>query len=181
MALASLAQSSYKTNVVPSLLLISTFLRLMLNSEAPRVAVLSSVAAEIPAPTRSLYAGNKAALSMFLRSLRIELECLALPGSLTKKIGITIVHSASIETGLRASALDAAIDGEGGGSTKSANNEVKQKAMTATYVAEQVVQAIDQEKDEVWLPKSYWWISKFAMVLVPNIVKQGAKRKYGFA
>lgn len=179
--LSSLAISSYKANVLPAFLLISTFLPLLLKSSSPRIAVLSSIAAEIPAPTRAIYGANKAALSMLLRSLRIEIANLQLSPGHTKKIGVTIVHPASIRTGLRASALDAEVS-----LLSSKNEEVssldkeERSAMTPDYVAERTVQAIDQEQDELWLPEYYWWISKFAMAFVPGLVKRGARRKYDF-
>ena len=109
---------------------------------------------------------------MLLRCLRIELESLVLDSSPRKSIGITIVHPASIDTGLRSSALDAI-----------ANEEAmsrERKTMTAAYVADETMKAIDRQQDEVWLPKSYWWISKVGTVLVPDLVKRGAKKKYGF-
>ena len=112
---------------------------------------------------------------MLLRSMRIELESLVVSASPDQKrrIGITLVHPASIDTGLRGSALDAPLTAHGSTSER--------KAMSASYVAEQVVKAIRSQEDEVWLPKSYWWISKVAMVLLPDVVKNGAKKKYGFA
>jgi NAD(P)-dependent dehydrogenase (short-subunit alcohol dehydrogenase family) len=173
--LASLATASYNANVRPSLLLVPAFLQLLLESPAPRLAVLSSVAAEIPAPTRAIYAAHKAALSMLLRSMRIELESLVVSAAPEEKrrIGITLVHPASIDTGLRSSALDAPATAHASTSER--------KAMSASYVAEQVNEAIRNQEDEVWLPKSYWWISKLAMFLVPGVVKNGAKKKYGFA
>ena len=179
-ALSSLAQASYKANVLPSLLLLSTLLPLLLKSTSPRLAVLSSVAAEIPAPTRALYAGHKAALSMLLRSLRIELENLIVEGGAKKSIGITIVYPASIKTGLRASALDAPNETVHHVDAGAINLKEDRKALSPLYVAKQVVRAIDQEKDELWLPEAYWWISKIGMILVPGIVKRGAKRKYAF-
>ena len=175
--LASLATASYNANVLPSLLLVPAFLNLLLASPASRLAVLSSVAAEIPAPTRAIYAAHKAALSMLLRSMRIELESLIVSASPSadqkRRIGITLVHPASIDTGLRSSALDAPATAHASTSER--------KAMSASYVAEQVNEAIRNQEDEVWLPKSYWWISKLAMVLLPGVIKNGAKKKYGFA
>lgn len=173
-ALATLAQRSHAANVLPSLLVCTALLPLLLQSSAPRIVVFSSVAAEIPAPTRAIYAANKAALSMLLRSLRIELEGLVASVQIQprKTIGITIVHPASINTGLRTSALDASSDSE---------QPRERKAMSPLYVAQRTVSAIARGQDEVWLPDSYWWISKVAMILVPGLVKSGAKRKYGFA
>ena len=174
--LSQLAQQSHSANVLPSLLLCTALLPALLKSPAPRVTVLSSVAAEIPAPTRALYAANKAALSMALRSLRIELENLVLKeqsGKFWRKsVGVTIVHPASIDTGLRSSALDADVGQSG---------SKERKAMQPGHVARSAIEAIQYEEDEVWLPKSYWWISKVGMVLLPNRVKGGAKKKYGFA
>lgn len=182
---ADVAARSYSANVTPSLLLTTAFLPLLLASESPRIAVLSSVAAEIPAPTRAIYAANKAAASMLMRSLRIELEGLLLasdegadPPS-RRKIGITLVHPASIDTGLRSSALD--LDSSPAASSDDAAPASKErKAMSPSYVAEEIVTSIAREEDEVWLPRSYWWISKVAMVLLPDMVKQGARKKYGF-
>lgn len=183
---ATIASQSYSANVTPSLLLTTAFLPLLLASSSPRIAVLSSVAAEIPAPTRAIYAANKAAASMLMRSLRIELEQLVQESADSKgrrrsKIGITLIHPASIDTGLRSSALDVVAPLSASGPSAAGHGQGKErKTMTPLYVAEQVIRAISQEKDEVWLPRSYWWISKLAMVLLPEVVNQGARKKYGF-
>ena len=112
---------------------------------------------------------------MILRCMRIELESLTLQeqsGRVWRKsVGLTIVHPASIDTGLRASALD--------GDITSAQSK-EQKALQPREVGRSIISALKCEEDEVWLPKSYWWISKVGMVLLPDRVKAGAKRKYGF-
>lgn len=171
-ALSSLAQQSYKANVMPTLLLVTALLPMLLKSDKPRIASLSSVAAEIPAPTRAIYAANKAAASMSLRCLRIELESLAVHASDERKsIGVTIIHPASIDTGLRSSALDADVR---------SSQSSERKAMSPRYVAQRIIEGLRSQEDEIWLPGSYWWISKIAMLVLPNVVKRGAKRKYGF-
>lgn len=176
--MASIAQASYDVNVLSCLKTISAMLPLLAHSPRPRIAVLSSVAAEIPAPTRSIYAANKAALSMFLRSLRIELEDVQIPDK--RPVGISIVHPASIKTGLRGKALDAVQTEGRSGTVEKRPQSHEKSAMTAEYVAQQVKRAIDEEIDEMWLPKSYWWVAKVGMVLFPDLIAAKAKKKYNW-
>lgn len=128
-----------------------------------------------------MYAANKAAVSMLMRSLRIELEKLFLSSEdEQRRIGVTLVHPASIATGLRAAALDSSISNGDTPMEPAAQDSKERKAMTALSVAQAVVDALDRGTDEVWLPGSYWWIAKLVMPLLPGIVARGAKKKYGF-
>ena len=111
---------------------------------------------------------------MLLRSLRIELRKLNTQGNQTRPIGITLVYPASINTGLRASALDTSPD-------ERMHSAAEAKAMTPVYVARRTIQAIAEEKDELWLPASYWWIAKIAQLVIPGIIERGAIKKYAFA
>ncbi|KAK9895605.1 NAD(P)-binding protein [Cystobasidium minutum MCA 4210] len=173
---SGVAKASYDANVLSCMLTVAALVPLLQHATTPRIAVLSSVAAEIPAPTRSIYAAHKAALSMFLRCLRIELDSVPV-GKLSpnagKGIGISIIHPASINTGLRSRALDSS-------SSAGATQEHESSAMTPEYVAEQVKKAIDLEVDEVWLPGLYWWVAKVGMVMAPEFIAKKAKRKYNW-
>lgn len=111
---------------------------------------------------------------MLMRSLRIELRKLTVQGNQTRAIGITVVYPASINTGLRASALDTSPD-------EKSHSLVEAKAMTPVYVARRTIQAIAEEKDELWLPSSYWWIAKIAQLVIPGVIERGAIKKYAFA
>jgi short-subunit dehydrogenase len=180
-SLISVAKASYDANVLSCMNTIKVFLPLLQQSSRPRIAVLSSVAAEIPAPTRSIYAAHKAALSMFLRCLRIELDSLPVGKASevhSRGVGISIIHPASISTGLREKSLDAQESASGTVSEHAVVQQYEKSAMSPEYVAEQVKRAIDCEIDEVWLPGLYWWVAKVGMVIAPGFIARKAKEKY---
>lgn len=180
-ALTKIAEASYKANVLSCMITIAKLVPLLQLSSRPRIAVLSSVAAEIPAPTRSIYAAHKAALSMFLQCLRIEFDSLPVGNGLHRShsgIGISIIHPASINTGLRDKSLDGELKTSQAGQGPSSVQGHEKNAMTAEFVARRVKGAIDDEIDEVWLPGMYWWVAKVAMVISPSFIARKAKQKY---
>lgn len=183
-SLLSVAKASYEANVLSCMNTINVLLPLLQQSSRPRIAVLSSVAAEIPAPTRSIYAAHKAALSMFLRCLRIELDSLPVgkaSGSQYRGVGISIIHPASIRTGLREKSLDIREQISDQTSSIAGAQQHEKSAMSAEYVAEQVKKAIDYEIDEMWLPSLYWWVAKVGMVVAPDFIARKAKKKYNWS
>lgn len=178
---AAVARASYDANVLSCMLTIKALVPLLEASSRPRIVALSSVASELPAPTRSIYAAHKAALSMFLRCLRIELDRWPVDGSQSTPghgIGISIIHPASIKTGLRGKALDVSTSGAHSAQPAVRIQEHEKNAMSAEYVAEQVKRAADYETDEVWLPGWYWWVAKVGMIVAPDFIAQKAKKKY---
>lgn len=180
----AVAQASYNANVLSCMNTINNLLPLLKLSSRPQIAVLSSVAAEIPAPTRSIYAAHKAALSMFLRCLRIELDSVPVgtgPYGRGQGIGISIIHPASINTGLRGKSLDAVGSATDITGTFSGVQKHEKNAMSAEYVAEQVKKAVELEIDEMWLPGLYWWVAKVFMVIAPGFIARKAKKKYNWS
>lgn len=118
---------------------------------------------------------------MFLRCLRIELDSVSVGKNSNgpcKGIGISIIHPASINTGLRGKALDTFSSTSDTPEGLVPIQEHEKNTMTAEYVAEQVKRAIDSEIDEMWLPGLYWWLAKVGMVIAPDFIARKAKEKY---
>lgn len=179
--MTNIAKASYDANVLSCMNTISKLLPHLQLSSRPRIAVLSSVAAEIPAPTRSIYAAHKAALSMFLRCLRIELDSLPVGNGSQgpcRGVGISIIHPASINTGLRGKSLDSRESASDTPTGHAGPQEYERSAMSPEYVAAEIKRAVDFEIDEMWLPGLYWWVAKVGMVVAPDFIARKAKKKY---
>jgi len=127
-------------------------------SPSPSICQISSIAAMIPAPTRSLYGSTKAASFILYRSLSIE----------HPRIGFSIVCPATVEGDFRSSAVDF-------GDVR----ESLKGALKAEYVARECVKAVDDGTKLVLLPRAYWLINLVSWIL-PSVVERGARKKYNF-
>lgn len=68
------ARACSEINFIGTTLALATFLPLLSKSKSPVLHHLSSVAATIPAPRRTIYAATKAAALMAVESCRVECE-----------------------------------------------------------------------------------------------------------
>ncbi|EKM60647.1 uncharacterized protein PHACADRAFT_85124 [Phanerochaete carnosa HHB-10118-sp] len=132
------------------------------SSRSPSVALISSAAAIIPAPTRSLYCASKAASLILYQSLAIE----------HPRVNFTHVIPATVEGDFRASAVDA-------GPVREASPN--QHGLKRDYVAQQLIHAVDHGEKEVLLP---WWYVRSGHLLYwtfPSIIEYLGRKKYKFA
>ncbi|PVF99027.1 NAD(P)-binding protein [Serendipita vermifera] len=154
-----IAQKAIDGNFTGPLLTAVTFIpQLQSTSPSPSVLLVSSVAALIPAPTRSLYCASKASSLMLFRALAIE----------HPKVSFSHICPGTIEGNFRASAVD-------GGDVR----EVLEGALKSEYVAKQCIKMVDNSKDMLVLPFKYYlgmWMSWIA----PSFVNWRARVKYGF-
>jgi short-subunit dehydrogenase len=126
-----------------------------------QIIIVSSASGTIPAPTRSLYTASKHALTGFFRSLRIEVG---------HKIHICHVMPGSVDTPLRATALDA---------NESLTSTTSRKAMAPSDCASKILTAASESQDEVYIPY-YYKIATALSVYFPNLINHIAKKKYNY-
>ncbi|CDZ96720.1 Predicted dehydrogenase [Phaffia rhodozyma] len=95
------ARQSMETNFMGPLVSYATFVPLLSEtSTSPTIALLSSVAALLPAPTRSIYASSKSAAQALFQTLAVESELQGLG------VQFLSVVAGSVRTDLRKRALD---------------------------------------------------------------------------
>ncbi|RUS18322.1 hypothetical protein BC938DRAFT_476016 [Jimgerdemannia flammicorona] len=135
-------------------------------SRAPNVIVVSSMAGKTGTPTRGIYAGSKHAVHGFFDSLRVEVE--------KYNVHVGIVCPGTVDTGLRASAVDlrpqeaeAAVHG----STKG--------KLSPRACAERILRASDAREREVYVPGWYYW-TLWMKVASPELLDGFARKKYGY-
>ena len=130
-------------------------------SRSPAIALVSSAAAIIPAPTRSLYCATKSASLMLYQSLSIE----------HPKVKFTNILPATVEGDFRASAVD-------GGPVREA--EPNKRGLKRDYVARRLIGAVDDGQRMVYLP---WWFVRLGHLLywmLPSVVDRVGSKKYRF-
>ncbi|KIJ32092.1 hypothetical protein M422DRAFT_53094 [Sphaerobolus stellatus SS14] len=154
------AAAAIRGNFTGPLLSLAAFIPLLENSSSrPATLLVSSVAAVIPAPTRTLYAASKAASLVLFQSLSIE----------HPEVKFTAVLPATVEGDFRASAVD-------GGLVR----ENLTKCLKREHVAQACIDAVDAGTRTVWLPLLYR-IFHFLYWITPDAVDQGARKKYNFS
>lgn len=130
-------------------------------SKSPSILLVSSVAAIIPAPTRTLYCSTKAASLLLYQALAIE----------HRDIAFTFIVPSTIEGNFRASAVDS-------GPTR--EKDPNKHGLKTDYVAKRCVQAVDQGvTGTVYLPW-VWRLAHWLYLTWPSVIERGAARKYNF-
>ncbi|KAG8895914.1 hypothetical protein FRB99_000279 [Tulasnella sp. 403] len=137
---------------------LETIPMLELTSKSPAILLVSSAAAIIPAPTRSLYVASKGASLLLYQSLAIE----------HPRIKFSNVIPATVEGNFRASTVD-------GGDTK----EEAKGVLKRDYVATCCVDAVDRGVKVMFLPGRYR-LFHLLYWLFPSVVERGAARKYNW-
>lgn len=152
-------RKSLETNYLGPLATYATFLpSLSATSTHPTVVLLSTVAAVLPTPTRTLYSGSKGASHALLASLALESDVLGL--------GVEFIEvlAGSVNTAMRTRAVDAASAAPG-----SADEPPAKWSLEPAAVAASVIEAVDSglgdgtraealRLRQVWLPaKPYRW------------------------
>jgi short-subunit dehydrogenase len=129
------------------------------SSKKPAIALISSLAAVVPAPTRAIYCSTKSAGLLLFQSLAIEH-----PG-----IKFSNIIPATIEGDFRASAVD-------GGDVR----EVLKGALSKEDVAQAIIRAVDTEQRTVWMPSTMRF-APFLYWIWPSFIERKARKKYNFA
>lgn len=129
-------------------------------SPSPSILLVSSLAAVIPAPSRTLYASTKAASLVLYQALSIE----------HPSIRFSAILPYTVEGDFRASAVDAGPVREADPSKHGLKREV---------VARRCVQAIDAGEKAVFLP-AFYRAGLFLYWIFPAFVEWRARKKYGF-
>ncbi|KAF9491629.1 NAD(P)-binding protein [Pleurotus eryngii] len=129
-------------------------------SPSPSILLVSSLAAVIPAPSRTLYASTKAASLVLYQALSIE----------HPNICFSAILPYTVEGDFRASAVDAGPVREADPGKHGLKREV---------VAQRCVQAIDAGEKAVFLP-TFYRAGLFLYWIFPAFVEWRARKKYGF-
>ena len=136
---------------------------LQFSSVSPSILLVSSLAACVPAPTRSVYAATKASSLLLYQSLSIEHPA----------ITFSFVMPTRVEGSFRQTAIDR-------GDGPDVYQETSKKSLSQETVAKRCIQAIDAGEKHVFMPWAfcrsgqavYWWR--------PSITEGIARRMYGF-
>ncbi|KAG8858540.1 hypothetical protein FRB96_005212 [Tulasnella sp. 330] len=153
------AARAMTSNYVGPLVTATTFIPMLeLTSKAPAILLISSAAAIMPAPTRSLYCSTKGASLLLYQSLAIE----------HPKIQFSNIIAATVEGNFRAGAVDS-------GPVR----ESVTRALTRKYVSEVCVDAIDRGKRNAIIPGSYR-VAHALYWIYPNLIHRLGRNKYNF-
>ncbi|CAE6426848.1 unnamed protein product [Rhizoctonia solani] len=156
----SVAIKAIEGNYMGPLVSIITMIPLLeSSSKKPAVALISSLAAVVPAPTRAIYCSTKSAGLLLFQSLAIE----------HPRIKFSNIIPATIEGDFRASAVD-------GGDVR----EVLKGALSREEVAQAIVRAVDTEQRAVWMPRTMRF-APFLYWVWPGFVEKKARKKYNFS
>jgi len=156
-----IASAALKANYFGPLVSAISLIPLLQNtSPAPSILLVSSLAAVIPPPTRTLYASTKAASLTLYQALAVE----------HPQIAFSFVLPATVEGDFRASAVD-------GGRVREADPNTT--GLKRTDVARRCISAIDYGEKQVFMPASM----RFGQLLYwiwPTFVEKKAAEKYNF-
>ncbi|EJF64609.1 NAD(P)-binding protein [Dichomitus squalens LYAD-421 SS1] len=149
-------------NYIGPLVCAVTFIPLLsLTSTAPSVLLMSSLAAVVPAPTRSLYTSTKASSLLLYQSLAIE----------HPSIKFTFILPSTVEGDFRASAVD-------GGTVREA--DPNKNGLKRTTVARRSILAVDRGEKLVFMPPVTGRFAHLCYWVFPSFIEVLAARKYNF-
>jgi short-subunit dehydrogenase len=134
---------------------------LQATSPSPSILLLSSLAAVVPAPTRSLYGATKAASLHLFRTLALEHPA----------IHFTHVLPSTVEGSFRASAVD--------DPSAVVEADPNTTGLKREWVASKCMQALDEGARTVFLP-AFMTLATPIMWLVPEYIDWRARTKYNF-
>ncbi|KAI6022474.1 hypothetical protein BKA83DRAFT_4279207 [Pisolithus microcarpus] len=162
------AQAAINGNYLGPLVASVTFIPLLTyTSPSPTILLLSSVAAVIPPPTRSIYASTKCASLMLFQALQIE----------HPSINFTFVLPATIEGNFRASAVDNPPNWTG--APKVHEDDPNKNGLKREVVARRCIRAIDRGEKTVYIPR-YFRAAQILYWLWPAFIEWRARVKYNF-
>ncbi|KAG5640680.1 hypothetical protein DXG03_007544 [Asterophora parasitica] len=157
-----ISAAATRGNYVGPLVSAITFIPLLTTtSAAPSILLISSLAALIPAPTRTLYASTKAASLVLYQALSIE----------HPRIAFTFFTPSTVEGDFRASAVDSGPVREKNPNTHGLKRE---------EVARRCVRAVDVGEKTVFMP-NLMRFGHFLYWVWPAFVEWRARKKYNFS
>ncbi|KAK2464884.1 hypothetical protein APHAL10511_002960 [Amanita phalloides] len=164
---SNIATEALRGNYIGPLISAVTFIPLLQQtSRSPSILLISSLAAVIPAPTRTLYASTKSASLLLFQSLSIEHPLIA----------FTHVLPSTIEGSFRASAVDAVV---GGGTPNMREKDPNRYGLKKGDVARRCIAAVDSGKKSVFIPASMR-IAVWVYWVFPGVIEWFARKKYKF-
>ena len=140
--------------------------QLSYTSSSPTILLLSTAAAILPAPTRSLYGSTKSASMLLYQALSIE----------HPSINFTLVLPSTIEGSFRASAVD---NPPGVSAPVIHEADPNKHGFKREFVADRCIRAIDKDEKMVVMP-SYFRVGHLLYWIWPRLVERSAKAKYNF-
>ncbi|KAI3653808.1 hypothetical protein MP228_001755 [Amoeboaphelidium protococcarum] len=163
-----IVQQMYQTNVIAPINFVTQAYDIITKS-ASNIVVVSSAAAYVSPPTRSLYASTKHALNGFFDSLRIELAHYG--------VNVSIACPGRIETDFRKYSLEATDTATASysGSTKVSSLF----SMSADDCAIKMYAGIRSRHREIWVPQ-FSWLLKLLNVIMPSLVDRIVIKNYNF-
>ncbi|KIJ14849.1 hypothetical protein PAXINDRAFT_115601 [Paxillus involutus ATCC 200175] len=135
-------------------------------SPSPSIMLLSSVAAVIPAPTRTLYASTKSASLLLYQALSIE----------HPSIAFTFILPGTIEGDFRASAVD---NPPGAPAPKIHEADPNKHGLKREAVADRCMRAIDKAEKMIFTP-GYFRAGHISYWVWPTFIEWRARVKYNF-
>ncbi|KAG6840332.1 hypothetical protein C0991_007414 [Blastosporella zonata] len=157
----SISEAATRGNYTGPLIAAITFIPLLSSSShAPSILLVSSLAAVIPAPTRTIYASTKAASLVLYQALSIE----------HPSIAFTCVLPSTVEGDFRASAVDAGPVRE---------KDPNKHGLKRVDVARRCVDAVDAGEKTVFMPITMR-AGHFLYWICPSFVEWRARKKYNF-
>ncbi|KAI9060966.1 NAD-P-binding protein [Trametes sanguinea] len=158
----SAATAAMQSNYIGPLICATTFIPLLSSSSpSPSVLLLSSLAAVVPAPTRSIYASTKGASLLLYQSLAIE----------HPSVAFTYMIPSTVEGDFRASAVD-------GGNVREA--DPNKHGLKREAVAKRCLEAIENGEKAVFMPVIMGRVAHFGYWLCPSLIERLAARKYKY-
>jgi len=155
------ANKALNVNVIGPLVTAVTFIPLLQSSSvSPSILLVSSLAAVIPAPTRTLYNTTKAASLILYQALAIE----------HRTIAFSNMIPSTVEGNFRSSAVD-------GGAVREL--DPNRHGLKIPAVAKRCVQMVDTGEKNVFMP-AFSRISHLLYWLAPTFVEKWAAKKYNF-
>ncbi|KAH9487391.1 11-beta-hydroxysteroid dehydrogenase-like 4A [Psilocybe cubensis] len=158
---AAATRGNYVGPLIAAVTLIPTLSR---TSKAPAILLLNSVAAIIPAPTRTLYASTKAASLLLYQALSIE----------HPNIAFTHFLPATIEGDFRASAVDSGPVRE---------LDPNKHGLKREKVAKRAIEAVDMGEKNVIMPFIPYHFAHFLYWMMGpsgSVVESMARKKYNY-
>lgn len=191
----------HQANVASTAAVLATFVPLLqLSSVSPTAVLLSSVAALIPPPTRSLYAASKAAQLQLFLATGIESEaqsrhsgqfataCISEGSKVQrrKRVNFFALAPGTIRTAFRLSAVDGPPDanskdtswdqeGDGSGG-KGETSDI----LEPSEVAFAAIKAADREESGVRAMPAKYRLVRWAYLAMPSFIDAKARAKYGY-
>ncbi|XP_072167849.1 dehydrogenase/reductase SDR family protein 7-like [Diadema setosum] len=159
-------QKVMNVNYFGSLVLTTALLPGMISRGCGHIVAVSSIQGRMAIPFRSAYTASKHALQAFCDSLRAEVAC--------HNIHVSVLSPSYIRTSISLNALD------GDGSAHAKMDSTIAKGMSASYMADRVVDAVAWQQKDVLVGPFHHKAAVFLRTLLPNlffwIMKMKAKK-----